>query len=132
MPETVAPAAYQTKKAEIAQIVQQQAKDIVKAKNLTEAQNLQEKQPKIADTEELSGVLYDATETAKSKQSIVAQPEKLYQWKAEEVYTKSAEKAAAVSQEKLFSEEENQEKNKDTAYNQLTEKLKQKKKIKLY
>lgn len=66
LPETVAPAAYQTKKAEIAQIVQQQAKDIVKAKNLTEAQNLQEKQPKIADTEELSGVLYDATETAKA------------------------------------------------------------------
>lgn len=127
LPETVAPAAYQTKKAAIAQIVQQQAKDIVKAENLTEAQNFQEKQPKIADTEDLSGVLYDVNETAKSKQSIVAQPEKLYQWKAEEVYTKSAEKKAAVSQEKLFSEEENQEKNKDTAYNQLTEKLKQKK-----
>ena len=41
LPETVAPAVYQIKKASVAQIVQQQEKDLVKTENSIEAQNLQ-------------------------------------------------------------------------------------------
>ncbi len=134
LPETVAPAAYQTKKTSVAQIVQQQEKDLVKTENSIEAQNLQKKQSNIPNQEEVSGILYDATETIKNNQSIVAEPEKLYQWRTEELYTEPAVKTVSVSQEELFSEEDNpskiQEINENLNHSQLTEKLKQKKEIK--
>lgn len=134
LPETVAPAAYQIKKASVAQIVQQQEKDLVKTENSIKAQNLQKKQSNIPNREEVSGMLYDTTETIKNKQSIVAEPEKLYQWKTEEIYTEPAVKTVSVSQEELFSEEDNsskiQEKNENLSYDQLTEKMKQKKEMK--
>ena len=134
LPETVAPAAYQIKKASVAQIVQQQEKDLVKTENSIEAQNLQKKQSNIPNREEISGILYDTTETIKNNQSIVAEPEKLYQWKTEEIYTEPAVKTVSVSQEELFSEKDNsskiQEKNENLSHDQLTEKLKQKKEMK--
>ena len=134
LPETVAPAAYQIEKASVAQIVQQQEKDLVKTENSIEAQNLQKKQSNIPNREEVSGILYDTTETIKNNQSIVADPEKLYQWKTEEIYTEPAAKTVSVSQEELFSEKDNsskiQEKNENLSHDQLTEKLKQKKEMK--
>ncbi len=40
----------------------------------------------------------------------MAEPEKLYQWKTEEIYTEPAAKTVSVSQEELFLEEDNSSK----------------------
>ena len=139
LPETVAPAAHQMKRASVVEILQkQQSNESAEPKafdeNSAKAQNLQQKQLKDSDIKEVSGVSYTAAAAENGDQSIVAEPEKLYQWKSEEIDTRTTAITPSVSQGELFSEEgkssENQEKNKKETYDQLAEKLKQKKEIK--
>lgn len=139
LPESVAPAAHQKQSQSAASIVytrQQEAasQPAEQAVKQAAAQKPASQQSKMDSVKETSAIAQGESVKAKAADSMVAEPEKLYQWKIEQSGEVPAETAPSVSQETLFAAEEIEKKiqsdSETSSFDTLTDKLKQKKNCK--
>lgn len=110
LPETVAPGAFQKQTPSVGQIVQQQQQSTVAAEKQDtkksvaahETQNRQQKQESSTVSKAANPVSYHQAQVLQTAADIVAEPEKLLQYKSEDAKQKSVETQLSVTQDDLF------------------------------